>query len=49
MENKIGEIEKTNQMYVTTFLEYVTYMLDKNDADAAQLEFEDNNRKMRRR
>ena len=45
MQDSIAQAEKINQMYLGDFLFYLMYMVDKNEAEIAQNNYEEERRK----
>ena len=47
-DEKIEKVAEVNQIFLTTFLEFVCYLTDKGEAERAQDKFDEQRRKMKK-
>ena len=47
-DDKVEKIQEIHRLYLTEFLEYTTYELDHAHAEKAQMEWEEQQRKLKR-
>ena len=48
-DEKIGEVEKIYQIHLNDFLQYLSYLIDKGEAEKQESDFQENLRKARKK